>query len=47
MYLLKNILYNDKYKLSDLKVFCEAYKDGIKGRLGKRESKKFMNNLAD
>ena len=35
-YVLKNILFNKKYELTDLKVFNKAYRDGIKGNLGKQ-----------
>ncbi len=35
-YVMKNFLFNKKYKLSDLEVFYEAYRDGITGRLGKK-----------
>ena len=37
-YVLKNILFNRKYCRSDLHTFFQAYKDGINGKLGKRES---------
>ncbi len=36
-YVFKNILFNKKYSLSDIKVFFEAFKDGMKNKLGKRE----------
>lgn len=36
-YVLKNILFNNKYSLSDMKVFLQAYKDGVKKKLGKKE----------
>ncbi len=36
-FVVKNFLHNKKYELSDLKVFYDAYRDGMKGRLGKRE----------
>lgn len=35
-YVVKNLMFNKKYVPSDLKVFYKAYKDGMKGRLGKR-----------
>jgi GT2 family glycosyltransferase len=35
-YVVKNLMFNKKYVLSDLKVFYEAYRDGMKGRLGKK-----------
>ena len=37
-YVLKNILFNKKYKISDLKVFYEAYRDGLTGKLGRKGS---------
>lgn len=36
-YALKNVLFNNKYELKDIKTFFEAFCDGYKGRLGKRE----------
>ena len=36
-YVLKNVLFNNKYELKDIKTFFEAFSDGYKGRLGKRE----------
>lgn len=36
MYVAKNFLYNNKYDLKDMRIFCLAYLDGVKGRLGKR-----------
>lgn len=36
-YVMKNILFNKKYELNDLKVFYEAYRDGVTGKLGKKE----------
>lgn len=36
-YVLKNVLFNNKYELKDIKTFFEAFCDGYKGRLGKRE----------
>lgn len=33
-YALKNLPFNRKYNLSDMKIFLRAYQDGIKGRLG-------------
>lgn len=35
-FVLKNLLFNKKYELSDLKVFYNAYRDGMTGRLGKK-----------
>jgi len=37
-YVLKNILFNKKYELSDMATFYQAYRDGVKGKLGKRNS---------
>lgn len=37
-YVLKNIFFNRKYRLSDLLTFYRAYKDGINGKLGIRKS---------
>lgn len=34
-YALKNLPFNRKYNLSDMKTFYRAYQDGINGRLGK------------
>ena len=34
-YALKNMPFNRKYNLSDMKMFYRAYQDGINGRLGK------------
>ena len=35
-YVLKNILFNKKYEMSDLTTFFHAYSDGLNGKLGKR-----------
>ena len=37
-YVLKNILFNKKYELSDMATFYQAYRDGVKRKLGKRKS---------
>ena len=37
-YVLKNILFNDKYTLKDMYQFACAYRDGVKGVLGKRNN---------
>lgn len=34
-YVLKNVLFNKKYQLNDMKEFYHAYRDGKDGRLGK------------
>jgi GT2 family glycosyltransferase len=36
-YVVKNILFNKKYALSDMKVFFQAYKDGVRNNLGKKD----------
>lgn len=36
-YVLKNLPLNKKYATGDLLIFWQAYKDGVKGRLGKNE----------
>lgn len=35
-YVLKNILFNKKYNLSDMTTFYQAYSDGLNSKLGKR-----------
>jgi len=35
-YVLKNVLFNNKYDLKDIKTFCAAFLDGYNGHLGKR-----------
>lgn len=37
-YVLKNIFFNDKYILKDMRQFACAYYDGVKGMLGKKNS---------
>ncbi len=39
-YVLKNLPFNKKYQVSDLLTFYRAYRDGIKGRIGRRNLKK-------
>lgn len=39
-YVLKNLPFNKKYQVSDLLTFYRAYRDGIKGRMGRRNLKK-------
>jgi GT2 family glycosyltransferase len=34
-YALKNLSFNKKYNVTDIKTFIQAYRDGIKGKLGK------------
>lgn len=35
-YVMKNLLFNRKYSISDMKTFYGAYRDGLNGKLGKR-----------
>lgn len=36
-FVLKNIYFNDKYKWNDIMIFTQAFYDGIRGQLGRRE----------
>lgn len=36
-FVLKNIYFNDKYKWNDIMIFTQAFNDGIRGKLGRRE----------